>query len=181
MMKAFVLPLLLALLSPSLSKEQPSIVQDANRVKDNVFSKVATTTEAPTDSCEYTTNPFANNVPGEVINLSSDSCEDKVVMTELPHAHTDDDDELLELTMKIADTVINEKAGYQPQLVLFFAKQDATLDDVTTDDNGWPFFESQVVGWMKGKIHSCMVSVFYENYSSIYTCSPAAGLLPASG
>lgn len=101
-------------------------------------------------------SPFGGLL-GDVIRLESTTCEESVIITQEPHIGTEGDEDI-ELTVHITDTQIYDSgSGYQPQVVLFLAKPDATLDTVTTDDDGWPYFESQVVSWMKGKIHACMV------------------------
>merc|ERR1712232_956843 len=47
--------------------------------------------------------------------------------------------------------------GYQPNLILFFATETASIEDLTTNDNGFgTYFEPMVVAWMREKIYCCM-------------------------
>ena len=88
-----------------------------------------------------------------LLQLKNDQCKESVSLSTEPHVS--DSNGVLELIVQIDDQFVSN-TGYQPQLVLFFAKPTATLEDVTTNDNGWSYFESKVVSYMKAKIFCCM-------------------------
>ena len=89
------------------------------------------------------------------LKATPEECSEAVSISKHPHMPTDDGE--LELIVEI-ETQHMSGTGYQPQIVLFFAKQTTTLTDVTTDDNGWSFFEAKVVSWMKAKIHASLAT-----------------------
>ena len=114
-------------------------------------------TLGPQDQWECLT---AGTVAEPFIQLKSTdtTCTESVTLSTHPHEADANGD--IELIVEIENQHISS-TGYQPQLVLFFAKPTTTLTDVTTDDNGWSFFESKVVSWMKAKIHATLVSSTY--------------------
>ena len=98
-----------------------------------------------------------------IIQLKNDECKESVAMTVL--AHNSDTNGDLELIVNIEDQFVSN-TGYQPQLVLFLAPPDTTLEEVTTSDNGWSYFEDKVVAYMKAKIFCCMDWTWFEAYTN---------------
>lgn len=111
---------------------------------------------SPSASPDVINSPFeASNYESvqfdeESIRLVTESSQDSTVVTKM--AHIGD----LDMIVHFQDRFVSDN-GYQPQLVLFFAPETASVDDLTTNDNGFgPYFESTVVAWMRERVYCCM-------------------------
>lgn len=98
-------------------------------------------------------SPFEASNPDSIIfgdgtiRLATESGVDSTVLTK--ESHIGD----IVLTVEIKSRSMSG-SGYQPQLVLFVASETTSIDDVTTNDNGFgDFFEPSVVAWTKEKIY----------------------------
>jgi hypothetical protein len=67
----------------------------------------------------------------------------------------------IELIVKI-DVRVDDGEDHQPQIVLFVAPEDTTVEDVTTNDKDWAGFEERVVSWMKESICSEMDHTWFN-------------------
>eukprot|EP00548_Thalassiothrix_antarctica_P010063 CAMPEP_0194160216 /NCGR_PEP_ID=MMETSP0152-20130528/78270_1 /TAXON_ID=1049557 /ORGANISM="Thalassiothrix antarctica, Strain L6-D1" /LENGTH=1486 /DNA_ID=CAMNT_0038869883 /DNA_START=967 /DNA_END=5427 /DNA_ORIENTATION=- len=90
---------------------------------------------------------------GETVNFETTSGLDSTVLSRKPHIGTGTTNDL-EFIVYLLNRDISD-SGYQPQLVLFFAPAGTSIDQLTTNDNGFQYFEASVVAWMKEKIYCC--------------------------
>lgn len=119
---------------------------------------VSLSTDSPTKALgdqsaspyEATDSDAVQYIGDDSIRLVTETGQDATVMTKL--AHVGD----IDFTVHFNDRFVGD-SGYQPNLVLFFAPETASVSDLTTNDNGFGnFFESTVVSWMREKIYCCM-------------------------
>ena len=101
-------------------------------------------------------NSILVNAEETVVEFNTDAGLDSTIMTTI--AHEGD----IELVVKLSERDILQD-GYQPHLVLFFAPEDVTIDQVTTNDNLFATFEDNVVAWTKEKIYHAMDHTWFQS------------------
>lgn len=120
----------------------------------------------PTPTHTVPWSPFeASNI--EAIHFDGDSIafqttvgSDAIVLSKKPHVGVGDSDEI-ELTVHLNDRSVTAP-GYQPQLVLFFAPETVSIQDLITNDHQFSdYFEPAVVAWMRHKIHKNLQNTFF--------------------
>lgn len=128
----------------------------SNAPSDTPYGAPPVSSDTPSLSPDNNNSPFESSnsesikFDGDSIRLVTDSSQDSTVLTKM--TYTGD----LDMIVHFQDRFVSD-GGYQPSLVLFFAPETASVEDLTTNDNDFgAHFESTVVAWMRERIYCCM-------------------------